>query len=117
MYLKWDGNSWESTDSHSIGLAAKDAFQIARETGKVIFAAVIYTEAMVAANIQAGSGTGLAGFRFRAMDDDYSQEGAPKVPVFDIYKDDKQLFKVDVSNKIYFGDTFGMTQLTGQHTE
>lgn len=115
--LKWDGDSWESTtDSKSIGLAAKDAFQIARESGKVIFAAVIYTEAMVAANIQAGSGTGLAdsGFRFRAMDDDYSQEGAPKVPVFDIYKDDKQLFKVDVSNgNIYFGTHFWYDPLDG----
>lgn len=95
--LKWDGDSWESTtDSQSIGFAAKDAFQIARETGKVIFAAVIYTEAMVAANIQAGSGTGAAGsgFRFRAMDDDYSQEGNPKVPVFDVMYDNKKLFEV-----------------------
>ena len=50
--LKWNGTAWESTtDSQSIGFAAKDAFQIARESGKVIFAAVIYTEAMVAANI------------------------------------------------------------------
>lgn len=51
--LKWDGDSWESTtDSQSIGFAAKDAFAIARESGKVVFAAVIYTEAMVAANMQ-----------------------------------------------------------------
>ena len=80
----------------SIGFAAKDAFAIARESGKVIFAAVIYTEAMVAANIKAGSGTGLAGsgFRFRAMDDDYSQEGNPKVPVFDVMYDNKKLFEV-----------------------
>jgi hypothetical protein len=95
--LKWDGDSWESTtDSQSIGFAAKDAFAIARESGKVIFAAVIYTEAMVAANIQAGSGTGAAGsgFRFRAMDDDYSQAGAPKVPVFDVMYDNKKLFEV-----------------------
>jgi len=95
--LKWDGDSWESTtDSYSIGAAAKDAFQIARETGKVIFAAVIYTEAMVAANIQAGSGTGAAGsgFRFRAMDDDYSQKGNPKVPRFDVMYDNKKLFEV-----------------------
>ena len=95
--LKWDGDSWESTtDSQSIGFAAKDAFAIARESGKVIFAAVIYTEAMVAANVQAGSGTGVAdsGFRFRAMDDDYSQEGNPKVPVFDVMYDNKKLFEV-----------------------
>lgn len=107
---KWDGDSWESTtDSQSIGLAAKDAFQIARESGKVIFAAVIYTEAMVAANIQAGSGTGAAGsgFRFRAMDDDYSLAGSPKVPVFDVMMGDKVLFKVDVtSGYIYFGEHF-----------
>ena len=108
--LRYNGAAWVSTtDSYSIGVAAKDAFKIARETGKVIYAAVIYTEAMVAANIQVGSGTGNvgSGFRFRAMDDDYSQEGSPKVPVFDLYKDDKQLFKVDVSNgNIYFGAHF-----------
>jgi hypothetical protein len=108
--LRWDGNSWESTtDSHSIGIAAKDAFKIARESGKVIFAEVIYTEAMVAANIQAGSGTGEedSGFRFRAMDDDYSQEGSPKVPVFDVYKDDRQLFKVHPeTGVIEFGEHF-----------
>jgi len=108
--LKWDGDSWESTtDSHSVGMAAKDAFQIARESGKVIFAAVIYTEAMVAANIQAGSGTGLvgSGFRFRAMDDDYSESGSPKVPVFDVWYHDKVLFKVDIeTGNIYFGTNF-----------
>ena len=108
--LKWDGDSWESTtDSQSIGFAAKDAFQIARESGKVIFAAVIYTEAMVAANIQAGSGTGLAGsgFRFRAMDDDYSQEGDPKVPRFDAYADNVKLFEIVPSGDDYGDVTLG----------
>jgi len=108
--LKWDGDSWESTvDSYSVGIAAKDAFKIARESGKVIYSALIYTEAMVAANMQAGSGTGVAGtgFRFRAMDDDFSLGGDPKVPVFDIMMGDKVLFKVDLANGfIYFGSNF-----------
>lgn len=108
--LRWDGDSWESTvDSYSVGIAAKDAFKIARESGKVIYSALIYTEAMVAANMQAGSGTGVAGtgFRFRAMDDDFSLSGDPKVPVFDIMMGDKVLFKVDISSGfIYFGENF-----------
>ena len=51
---------------------------------------------LVAQNMKAGPGTGLAssGFRFRAMDDDYSQAGAPKVPVFDVMYDNKKLFEV-----------------------
>jgi hypothetical protein len=119
--LKWDGDSWESTtDSQSIGFAAKDAFQIARESGKVIFAAVIYTEAMVAANIQAGSGTGAAGsgFRFRAMDDDYSQGGSPKVPRFDVYDGDMKLFEVDpVSKNINIGDYDSGNGLRWDHVQ
>lgn len=119
--LKWDGDSWESTtDSQSIGFAAKDAFQIARESGKVIFAAVIYTEAMVAANIQAGSGTGAAGsgFRFRAMDDDYSQGGSPKVPRFDVYDGDMKLFEIDpVSKNINIGDYDSGNGLRWDHVQ
>lgn len=108
--LKWTGSGWVSTtDSYSIGIASKDAFVIARESGKVIFAMAIYAEALVAYNMQAGSGTGLSGsgFRFRAMSDDYSQQGSPKVPVFDVMFGDQVLFKVDIATgKIYFGEHF-----------
>ena len=112
--MKYSGTTWASTvDSASIGLAAKDALEIARDTGKVIFAAVVYTQVLVAANLQAGDGTGIAGsgFRFRAMSDDYSSLGSPEVPVFDITYDDKILFKVELAEsgeigRIYFGENF-----------
>lgn len=108
--LKWDGDSWESTtDSQSIGTVAKDAFRIARESGLVIFSAVIYTEALVAANIQAGEGTDApgSGFRFRAMDDDYSQGGAPKVPIFDVTYHGVVIFRINPSSgEIFFGENF-----------
>jgi hypothetical protein len=108
--LRWDGDSWESTtDSQSIGTVAKDAFRIARESGKVIFSAVIYTEALVAANIQAGEGTDApgSGFRFRALDDDYSQGGAPKVPIFDVTYHGVVIFRINPSSgEIFFGENF-----------
>jgi hypothetical protein len=62
---------------------------------------------LVAQNMKAGPGTGLAssGFRFRAQTD--SVGDGSDVAVFDIFKDDKQLFKVDVATgKIYFGEHF-----------
>ena len=64
-------------------------------------------ENLVAQNMKAGLGTGLAssGFRFRAQTD--SVGDGSNVAVFDVYKDDKQLFKVDISTGIiYFGEHF-----------
>lgn len=59
-------------------------------------------------NVTVGSGTGEAntGFRFRAQT--YDQYGVILTdPIFDVYFDDKMLFKVDpVSGKIYFGKGF-----------
>jgi hypothetical protein len=62
--------------------------------------AVIKT--LLAQNITAGPGDGTAasGFRFRAMSD-VNHAGGDN-PVFDVFKDDKRLFSVDVST----GDVF-----------
>jgi hypothetical protein len=116
--LRWDGDSWESTtDSASLGTTSKDAYQMARESGIFIYAAAVIADIVMARNLQAGQGTGLAGsgFRFRAQDDDYSQQGSPKVPVFDVYKDDKLLFAVEISTgRIFFGPHFWYDPSTGQ---
>lgn len=83
--------------------------------------AVIKT--LLAQNITAGSGDGTAssGFRFRAMSD-VNHAGGDN-PVFDVFKDDKQLFKADIeTGKIFFGEHFwydpsdGAIHTTGDKT-
>jgi hypothetical protein len=103
-----DTDTWSSSvGSYELGVAAKDAFAEARASGNYVYAAVVYAQNVYAMNMQAGAGTGLAnsGFRFRAMSD--SVGDGTDVPVFDVYKDDKMLFKVDIEeSKIYFGENF-----------
>jgi|GEM_PF-2911582 len=108
--VRYDGEMWISTtDSQSMGGAAKDAYQIARDTGKFIYAAAIIADIVLARNLQAGQGTGAAGsgFRFRAMDDDYSLEASPKVPRFDAYADNVKLFEIVPSGDDYGDVTLG----------
>ena len=66
-----------------------------------------------AENVTAGTGNGsTGGFRFRAMSDRDMDGG--NIPVFDVYKDDKQLFKVDPLQARFISEnTSGTTLLMG----
>ena len=74
---------------------------------KKLVAIDAFIKNLQAQNLKAGAGTGVAGsgFRFRAQTD--SVGDGTNVPVFDVYYDDSQLFKVAISTgKIYFGENF-----------
>jgi hypothetical protein len=118
-YSTITGN-WSSTvGSYELGVAAKDAFAEARSTGNYVYAAVVYAQNVIAANIQAGPGTGSAGsgFRFRAMSDNIGD--GTGTALFDVYIGDNKLFGVDIdTGKIYFGEYFWYNPSDGAiHTQ
>ncbi len=116
---EYSGTRWVKSSNGDLIMTLFDSFaDLANDVDSAVLGnAVIknlvsinaFIQNLVAENLQAGAGTGLSGsgFRFRAMSDDYSQQGSPKVPVFDVMFGDQVLFKVDIATgKIYFGEHF-----------
>jgi len=60
----------ETQDSASVMAGWKDALQLAKDTGEVIFAAMIVVDILIANKLAVGGGTLAAGLLFRVMDDD-----------------------------------------------
>lgn len=108
----YDGEKWVATeDSDALAMTYKDALELAELSEKTIYASKIFTDLLVAnkgfitnleaENITAGTGDGTTGgFRFRAKsrtDLSLPYDPITNPSVFDIYQDDKQLFKVDIT--------------------
>jgi hypothetical protein len=111
----YNGEAWVPTEeSDALAMTYKDALQLAKDSGKTIYASEIYANLIVTKNLIVGEGNGTAGsgFRFRAIND--KDMDLSNVPVFDVYKDDKQLFKVDIdTGNIYFGEHFWYSPIDG----
>ena len=105
---EYNGTTWVLNDTNGdLVMTMFDSFaKIANDVDSSIMGNAIikklvaidaFIENLKAQNLQVGTGTGLAssGFRFRAQTD--SVGDGTDIPIFDIYKDDKQLFKAETS--------------------
>ena len=89
----------ETTDSDVVMAAQKDALQIAKETGELIYAALIFVDLLVARNLKIGSGNLDEGLSCRFMEDDGKGN-----PVIEIRNDGEILFYLDVETGKLYGN-------------
>ena len=89
----------ETTDSDVVMAAQKDALQIAKETGELIYAALIFVDLLVARNLKIGSGNLDEGLSCRFMEDDGKGN-----PVIEIRNDGEVLFYLDVETGKLYGN-------------
>ncbi len=89
----------ETTDSDVVMAAQKDALQIAKETGTLIYAALIFVELLVARNLSIGSGNLTEGLLCRFMEDDGSGR-----PVIEIRNNGNVLFYLDTETGKLYGN-------------
>lgn len=89
----------ETTDSDIVMAAQKDALQIAKETGTLIYAALIFVELLVARNLSIGSGNLSDGLLCRFMEDDGTGN-----PVIEIRNNGQILFFLDVETGKLYGN-------------
>lgn len=89
----------ETTDSDVVMAAQKDALQIAKETGTLIYAALIFVDLLVARNLSIGSGNLKEGLLCRFMEDDGNGN-----PVIEIRNNGKVLFYLDVETGKLYGN-------------
>lgn len=72
-YYQWSAasGSWSSTTDSNIVMAGwKDALQLAKDTGEVVFAAMLVLDILIANKLNVGGGTLTTGLLFRVLDDD-----------------------------------------------
>ncbi len=72
-YYRWSAasGSWSSTTDSNIVMAGwMDALQLAKDTGEVIFAAMLVLDILIANKLNVGGGTLTTGLLFRVLDDD-----------------------------------------------
>lgn len=89
----------ETTDSDVVMAAQKDALQIAKETGTLIYAALIFVDLLVARNLSIGSGSLQEGLLCRFMEDDGNGN-----PVIEIRNNGEVLFYLDVKTGKLYGN-------------
>ena len=89
----------ETTDSDVVMAAQKDALQIAKETGTLIYAALIFVDLLVARNLKIGSGSLKEGLLCRFMEDDGNGN-----PVIEIRNNGEVLFYLDVETGKLYGN-------------
>ena len=89
----------ETTDSDVVMAAQKDALQIAKETGTLIYAALIFVDLLVARNLKIGSGSLQEGLLCRFMEDDGNGN-----PVIEIRNNGEVLFYLDVETGKLYGN-------------
>lgn len=89
-FVAVDGQWVETTESDKVMAAQKDALQIAKDTGEVIYAALLFVDLLVARKLMVGGGTEYNGLLVRIMDDD----GTGK-PVIEIRNNQRKLFWID----------------------
>lgn len=72
-YYRWSAasGSWSSTTDSNVVMAGwKDALQLAKDTGEVVFAAMVVVDILIANKLNVGGGTLTTGLLFRVLDDD-----------------------------------------------
>lgn len=69
-YSAASGSWTETQDSASVMAGWKDALYLAKQTGRVIFAAMLVLDILIANKLAVGGGTLTDGLLFRVMDDD-----------------------------------------------
>ena len=89
----------ETTDSDVVMAAQKDALQIAKDTGTLIYAALIFVDLLVARNLSIGSGNLTEGLLCRFMEDDGSGN-----PVIEIRNEGQILFYLDTQTGKLYGN-------------
>lgn len=100
-YVAIDGQWVETTESDKVMALQKDALDISRSTGEVIYAASIFVDLLVARKLMVGGGDKYSGLVFRVLDDDGSVEHKP---VIEISAEGKRLFWVDFDTGRLYGN-------------
>lgn len=98
-YVAIDGQWVETTESDKIMALQKDALQIAKDTGEVIYAAMLYVDLLVARKLMIGGGTEYSGLLVRFLDDD----GTGK-PVIEIRNNEQKLFWLDFDTGLLYAN-------------
>lgn len=96
-YVAIDDQWVETQDSDKVMACQKDALQLAKDTGNVIYAALLFVELLVANKLMIGGGDETSGLLVRFMDDDGSGK-----PIIEIRYDGQKLFWIDIeTGKLY----------------
>ena len=99
---KWSSldEKWvETTESDKVMACQRDALQIAKNTGKVEYCALLFVDLLVAGKLMVGGGTETSGLLCRIMDDD----GTGK-PIIEIRYNGSRLWWVDVDTGKMYGN-------------
>ena len=92
-YVAIDDQWVETLESDKVMMLQKDALDIARDTGTLIYAAAIFVELLVTRKLMVGGGTETQGLLLRFLDDD----GTGK-PLIEIRHDGQKLFWLDLED-------------------
>ena len=98
-YVALDNQWVETIESDKVMAAQKDALQIAKDTGTLIYAALIFVELLVARKLMVGGGDLSKGLLCRFMDDDGNGK-----PVIEVRYNGEKLFWIDVDTGKMFGN-------------
>ena len=98
-YVAIDDEWIETTESDKIMALQKDALQIAKDTGEVIYAAMLFVDLLVARKLMVGGGTEYNGLLMRVLDDD----GTGK-PVIEIRNNEQKLFWIDFETGLLYAN-------------
>lgn len=90
-YVAIDDQWVETLESDNVMACQKDALQLAKETGTLIYAAAIFVELLVARKLMVGGGDLSEGLLMRFMDDDGSGK-----PIIEIRYNGEKLFWLDL---------------------
>ncbi len=113
----WDKTGWNKTADGDLIMSLLDSYDKLEDDNETVLAFQVikrlvstnaFIQNLVAENLQAGAGTGLAGsgVRFRAKSDKYG-DGMSN-PVFDVMFGDKKLFEIDpIVGNVDIGDYEG----------
>lgn len=89
----------ETIESDKVMALQKDALQIAKDTGTLIYAALIFVELLVARKLMVGGGDLQNGLLVRFMDDDGSGK-----PVIEVRYNGEKLFWIDPDTGKMYGN-------------
>lgn len=92
-YVAIDDQWVETLESDKVMMLQKDALDIARDTGTLIYAAAIFVELLVTRKLMVGGGTETQGLLLRFLDDD----GTSK-PLIEIRHNGQKLFWLDLDD-------------------
>lgn len=98
-YVAIDDQWVETLESDKVMMLQKDALDIARDTGTLIYAAAIFVELLVTRKLMVGGGTETQGLLLRFLDDD----GTGK-PLIEIRHDGQRLFYLDMDTGKLYGN-------------